>query len=255
MIPKIIHYCWFGHNPKSKLMQKCMKSWKKFCPDYQIIEWNEEDVDFSVMPRYVRDAYAAKKWAFVTDYVRLWVIYNYGGVYLDTDVELLKPIDDLLLHRGFFAFESNDYRTVATGLGFGGEKGLSILEDLMICYDTLEFHTPDNKKDFMPNTWINWPVFEAHGVVKDDSLQVIDDDVVIYPGEYFDPMEGYLREKINITPNTYSIHHYTMSWDENHEKKLKKNRRYNRIVKIKQRMRSVMGDGFYNGAKRILGKK
>ena len=100
MIPKVIHYCWFGGNPKPKLAEKCIKSWKKYCPDYEIIEWNEDNFDISAAPLYVRQAYEAKKWAFVTDYVRLEVVYNHGGVYLDTDVELLKSLDSL------FQFES-----------------------------------------------------------------------------------------------------------------------------------------------------
>lgn len=254
MIPKVIHYCWFGHNPMPKMLQKCMKSWSKYCAGYKVIEWNEDNVDLSLMPKYVQDAYDAKKWAFVTDYVRLWVIYTHGGIYLDTDVELIRPINDLLTHKGFFAFESNDFKTVATGLGFGAEKGLDILADLMKSYETLKFTTPDNKDEFLPNTWINWPVFEEHGVKKTDSIQIIDDGVVIYPGEYFDPMDGYLREKINVTPNTYSIHHYSMTWENNHEKKIKQIKRYNSIVKIKRFVHGVLGDKFYLGIKRLVGK-
>ena len=91
-VPKIIHYCWFGGNPKPKLAEKCIKSWKKFCPDYQIIEWNEENFDVSAAPEYVCQAYAAKRWAFVTDYVRLKAMTEMGGIYMDTDVELVKPL-------------------------------------------------------------------------------------------------------------------------------------------------------------------
>lgn len=104
-IPKVIHYCWFGHDPKPKLAEKCIKSWKKKCPDYKIIEWNEENFDISACPLYVRQAYEAKKWAFVTDYVRLKVVYEHGGIYLDTDVELKKNLDFLLNHKAYFGFE------------------------------------------------------------------------------------------------------------------------------------------------------
>lgn len=255
MIPKVIHYCWFGHNPMPKMLQKCMKSWSKYCADYQIIEWNEDNIDISLMPQYVQDAYNAKKWAFVTDYVRLWVVYKYGGVYLDTDVELIRSIDDLLVHKGFFAFESNDLKTVATGLGFGAIKELEILMDLMKSYESLKFNKPEDKKNFLPNTWINWPVFEKHGVKKIDTIQIIDDDVVIYPGEYFDPMEGYLRDKFNITPNTYSIHHYSMTWDENHEKKIKQIKRYNQTVIVKKFVHGLLGDRLYFCMKKIFGKQ
>ena len=254
MIPKVIHYCWFGHNPKPKMLKKCITSWSKYCSEYEVVEWNEDNVDFSLMPQYVKDAYKANKWAFVTDYVRLWVIYTYGGIYLDTDVELIRSIDDLLVCKGFFAFESNDYKMVATGLGFGAEKGLGILADLMKSYETLEFTMPDNKENFLPNTWINWPIFEEHGVKKTDSIQIIDDNVVVYPGEFFDPMDGYLRDKINITPNTYSIHHYSMTWDNDHEKKLKQIKRYNRSVQIKKLIHGLLGDRIYLCIKRLVGK-
>lgn len=106
-VPKIIHYCWFGGNPKPKLAEKCIKSWKKFCPDYQIIEWNEENFDVSAAPEYVRQAYAAKRWAFVTDYVRLKAMTEMGGIYMDTDVELVKPLTPFLAHDAFAGFETD----------------------------------------------------------------------------------------------------------------------------------------------------
>lgn len=105
MIPKKIHYCWFGGAPKTKLGMKCIKSWKKHCPDYEIIEWNEDNFDFSEAPLYVRQAYEAKKWAFVTDYVRLKVVYDNGGIYMDTDVKLKKILDPLLTNSAYFGFE------------------------------------------------------------------------------------------------------------------------------------------------------
>ena len=116
-IPKVIHYCWFGGNPKPKLVQKCIHSWKKYCPDYEIIEWNESNFDISSCPLYVRQAYDVKKWAFVSDYARLKIIHTCGGIYLDTDVELIKSLDSLLEYNAFFGFEDGKY--VATGLGFG----------------------------------------------------------------------------------------------------------------------------------------
>ena len=129
MIPKIIHYCWFGRNPKPELAVKCIKSWKKRCPDYEIIEWNEDNFDISSCPLYVRQAYEAKKWAFVSDYVRLKVVYDEGGVYLDTDVELKKGLDALLAYDAYFGFEDGTH--VNTGLGFGAVKGAPILKEMM----------------------------------------------------------------------------------------------------------------------------
>lgn len=254
MIPKVIHYCWFGGNPIPKMLRKCMQSWKKYCTDYDIIEWNESNFNINGMPRYVQEAYAAKKWAFVTDYARLWIIYHYGGIYLDTDVELIKPLDSLLANNGFFGFENQDYKTINTGLGFGAIKGLQILADLMKPYDTQKFIYPDLEKgEFFPNTWINWPVFEAHGVIRSDNIQIIDDRVVVYPGEYFDPMVGYLRDNIHITPNTFSIHHYAMTWDDNHEKKIRNEKLQNNIIlPAKRRWRQILGDKVYDSIKGIF---
>ncbi len=120
MIPKTIHYCWFGRNPKPKLAEKCIRSWKRRCPDYEIIEWNEDNYDISSAPLFVRQAYEKKKWGFVPDYIRLDLINRFGGIYLDTDVEVLKRLDCFLENKSFFGLENNKY--VALGLGFGAEK-------------------------------------------------------------------------------------------------------------------------------------
>ena len=135
-IPKIIHYCWFGGGPISAESQKCMESWKKYCPDYKIMAWNEQNFDISTN-RYAQQAYEAKKYAFVSDYVRLAVLYEYGGIYLDTDVELVRPLDELLELPGFMGFQTNN--EVATGLGFGARKGNSVVQALLRDYDALDF--------------------------------------------------------------------------------------------------------------------
>ena len=127
-IPKIIHYCWFGGGPISAESQKCMESWKKYCPDYKISEWNDQNFDISTN-RYAQQAYEANKYAFVSDYVRLAVLYEYGGIYLDTDVELVRPLDELLELPGFMGFQTNN--EVATGLGFGARKGNSVVQALL----------------------------------------------------------------------------------------------------------------------------
>lgn len=114
MIPKIIHYCWFGGNPLPPLVQKCIKSWKKYCPDYEIVRWDESNFDISGSPLYVKQAYDKKKWAFVSDYVRLWALVNYGGVYMDTDVEVIQPIDRFLRESAFSGFEATD--RIPTGI-------------------------------------------------------------------------------------------------------------------------------------------
>lgn len=141
MIPKVIHYCWFGNSDKLELIKKCIESWKKYCPDYEIIEWNESNFDINSIP-YVTQAYADKKWAFVSDYVRLYAVYNQGGIYLDTDVLLHHGIDDLLQYRCWLA--SDDVRYIATGLGFGAEKGNALIKAMMDAYKHYEYPSGTN---------------------------------------------------------------------------------------------------------------
>ena len=129
MIPKIVHYCWFGRGEKPKLAEKCIKSWHRYCPDYKFIEWNEDNYDIALAPVFVQDAVKAKKWAFAVDYIRYQVIYEHGGIYFDTDVEVLKNFDSFRRNKAFFFFLFNKY--IASGLGFGAEKGTPILQELM----------------------------------------------------------------------------------------------------------------------------
>ena len=131
MIEKKINYCWFGGNPKSEIIQKCIESWKKYCPDYEIIEWNESNFDINIC-EYTKEAYKNKKWAFVSDFARLWIIYNNGGIYLDTDVELFSPLDELLKYDAWFA--SEDIRSVNTGMGFGAERNNVLLKNMLDDY-------------------------------------------------------------------------------------------------------------------------
>lgn len=136
MIPKIIHYCWFGGQPKPEMVLKCIESWKKYCPDWEIIEWNESNFDVSQHP-YMKEAYERKKWAFVSDVARLLLVYNYGGIYLDTDVELHESLNELLIERAFFVFESDVY--INTGVGFGCEKEHKSVETMLHYYDKRNF--------------------------------------------------------------------------------------------------------------------
>lgn len=132
MIPKVIHYCWFGKKPKSELIEKCILSWKKYCPDWEIIEWNESNFNVEVVP-FMKEAYENKKWAFVSDVARLQILYQWGGVYLDTDVELFASLDDLLINGAFYVFESN--RNINTGLGFGAEKNHKSVKAMLKFYE------------------------------------------------------------------------------------------------------------------------
>lgn len=141
MIPKVIHYCWFGGNPKSDIIERCISSWKEYCPDYRIVEWNETNFDVECI-KYVADAWADKKWAFVSDYARLRIIYEHGGIYLDTDVLLHNHIDDLLSYECWLA--SDDVRYIATGLGFGAEAGHPLIKSLMDAYLNYQYPSGTN---------------------------------------------------------------------------------------------------------------
>lgn len=209
MIPKLIHYCWFGGAEKPATIKKCIRSWRKNCPDYSIIEWNEDNVDISSCPLYVRQAYEAKKWAFVTDYIRLKVVYENGGIYLDTDVELIKNPNVLLNNQSYFGFE--DGALVNTGLGFGAEKGASILSELMKDYSIIPFILPDGSYDTKSCPIRNTDVFLRHGLIQNNTFQILDNTITILPSEFLSPIDYKSRVK-KVTNNTISIHWYLASW-------------------------------------------
>lgn len=232
-IPKIIHYCWFGKNKKSKLAKKCIKSWKKFGKGYRIIEWNETNYNISAAPLYVRQAYEARKWAYVTDYVRLQVVYENGGIYLDTDVEVIRPLDSLLNHHAYFGLEDGKY--VATGLGFGAEKGATILTELMTDYRSIPFIQADGSYDLLPCPVRNTQVFSKYGLMPKNEIQVVENGVTVYPSDWFDPID-HKNFQILKTENTYSIHMYAGSWFRDEEKETLKRNRVHAIKHIPNRI-------------------
>lgn len=213
MIPKIIHYCWFGRNKQSDDMVNCISSWKKFCPDYEIIEWNEDNFDIN-SNRFVREAYENKKWAFITDYVRLFVLNEYGGIYLDSDVEIIKPIDKFLTHRAFSGFEDNNL--IPTGLMASEKKHPWIVELLDYYYDR-PFVECDGSLNTTPNTKIITEIskhrfgFSQHNPNNNINLVVLKDDINLYPWFVFCP-KSHLDGKIRITDDSYAIHHFAGSW-------------------------------------------
>lgn len=209
MIPKTIHFCWFGRNEKPTLVKKCIESWKAKCPDYRIIEWNEDNFDIT-QNTYAREAYTAKKWAFVTDYARLWIIHKYGGIYLDTDVELLKPLDDLLGNSAFLGWE--DTGKIATGLGFGAEAGNPVIWCMLQDYMNIHFQNLDGSLDTLPCPVRNTKSV-AHLLPEKTNYDKITriQDATIYPREYFCPLSADGSTMIK-TENTYSIHWFTASW-------------------------------------------
>ena len=207
MLPRVIHYCWFGGNPKNEMIEKCIASWRKYCPDYQIIEWNENNYDVNAHP-FMKKAYEAKKWAFVSDYARIDILFRHGGIYLDTDVELIRGLDDFLDCDFFAGFESP--AIVAFGLGFGAAAGHPVLRDIMDTYDELEF--PDDTLE-LPK--ISCPIIQTNALKKrglqlNGRSQTVE-GCHIYSAEYFCPMSCETG-KIDITDKTVSIHHYDMSW-------------------------------------------
>lgn len=217
MIPKVIHYCWFGGKELPELEKKCVGSWKEKCGDYKIIEWNETNYNFNDNI-YVNEAYEAKKWAFVSDYVRLDVIYKYGGIYLDTDVELLKNLDELLESSYFLA--TQELGIINTGLGFGAEKNNPNIKLMLDKYDNIHFKLGKNLYDLLPCTYRNTAPFIELGYKSINELQIINGGI-IFPPEYFSPLD-YETKKFNLTKNTISIHYYNASWISEEEKQLKR---------------------------------
>ena len=203
MIPKKIHYCWFGYGKKTKLVQKCIASWKKYCPDYEIIEWNETNFDVN-KNAYTKMCYEQKKYAFLTDYIRLIVIAEYGGIYLDTDVELVRNIDKLLENRAYFGFETQRY--INTGLGFGAEAGNRIVLDMLQEYDELL----DGQNGTVGCPILNTKTLLNKGLIQNGKKQDIK-SAIIYSCDYFNPYDDPTGI-LNKTENTYSIHWYGKSW-------------------------------------------
>ena len=205
-IPKIIHYCWIGGKPIPEHNRKIMESWKKFCPDYEIKEWNESNYDFT-KNRYMREAFENKQWAFAPDYARLDIIYEHGGIYLDVDVELVKPLDDLLNLKGFAGFESEKFCNF--GQGFGAKPKLPIIKKLRDCYENINFLNEDGSLNKIASPQYQTNYLLQKGLIQNNTKQEID-GLTIFPKEYFCP-KSYLGE-INVTKNSYSIHHFDASW-------------------------------------------
>ena len=203
MIPKKIHYCWFGRGKKTKLMERCIRSWRKYCLDYEIIEWNEDNFDLD-MNGYTRWCYDNKKYAFLSDYARLVIVAEHGGIYLDTDVEIVRSIDPLLEKNAYFGFE--DERHVNTGLGFGSEAGHPILKIMQEAYGQLL----DGKHGTIGCPMLNTEALVSLGLQLNGEYQVIG-GADIYPVEYFNPYDDPTG-KLNTTENTYSIHWFAKTW-------------------------------------------
>ena len=208
MIPKVIHYCWFGGNPRPANTKKYIESWKKYCPDYEIKEWNESNFDVFSHP-FMKAAYEAKAWAFVSDYARLKIIYDNGGVYLDTDVELLKNID-FLLENNFFIGTTQVGQFCTTGLGFGAEKHNTTVERMMDEYNHLVFDN-EKKRSFACPALNDRVLVEIGHEIKDE-IEILNGCICILPARYMDPISPGDSKNL-LCSDTVSIHHYSASWE------------------------------------------
>lgn len=217
-IPKIIHYCWFGGTPLPKSAQKCIASWRKYLPDYEIKEWNESNFDVNIIP-YTAQAYQAKKYAYVSDYVRFLVLYQYGGLYFDVDVEIIRPIDDIIAKGPFMGCESPAVigespvaLGVAPGLGLGATPHLDFICELLKLYQCMSFQE-ENRECISGNykTVVTYTseLLAKHGLKNTSEVQIVD-GIYIYPKDYFNPLEHI--NQLTITSNTRSIHHYAGTW-------------------------------------------
>lgn len=213
-IPRKIHYCWFGGKPLSKEAKECIESWKKYMPDYEIIEWNEKNYNIYCCD-FLKKAYSNKKWAFVSDYVRLDVIHKYGGIYLDVDVEVIKSFDSLLYLEGFIGFDDDKF--LNSGSGIGGIKGNKFIYLNKKTYEKLDFEDYLLNINAISCPRITTQIFEENGGKRDNKAQKIL-DMNIFSKEYFCPLNFYTG-KLNVTSKTYSIHKYSMSWLSLRDKK------------------------------------
>lgn len=207
MIPKVIHYCWFGRGKMPELALNCIESWKKHLPEYKIKEWNEENFDLDMYP-YVREAYDNRKFAFVTDVVRLYALYYEGGIYMDTDVEVLKSLDPFLHHHAFSGFEND--KDVPTGI-MASEKGGRWAKENLDYYNGKHFIKDDGTMDVTTNVQTITKIMLPYGLKQDNSYQDFPDLITFYPKDYFCP-KSYKDGKIYTTKNTVTIHHFAGSW-------------------------------------------
>lgn len=215
MIPLKIHYCWFGRNPLPKSAKKCIASWHKFFPNYEIVEWNEDNFDVNSIP-YTQQAYEAKKYAFVSDYARFKILYEQGGLYFDTDVEVIRPMDDIVSRGAFMGFEINPclarpQGAVNPGLGLGATAGIPLYKSVLDYYAGLNFKNADGSYN-ITDAVVNITTRELIkvGLQNSEGIQTVA-GISIYPSDYFNPFDDLIG-KLVTTTNTRTIHWYSKTW-------------------------------------------
>ena len=210
MIPKTIHYCWFGRGELTPLAKKCIASWRQCFPDYEITEWNEDNFDVNCIP-YTADAYKAGKYAFVSDYARFWVLYHFGGVYFDTDVEVIGPMDDVLEKGPFMGFELLGAKpAVAPGLGLAAEPGMSLYKAILDRFEQMSFLTENGSLNLYTMIPMVTDLLKERGLTGNGMIEQVA-GISIYPPDWFNPFDdatGRLRK----TENTRTIHWFAKSW-------------------------------------------
>lgn len=253
-IPKIIHYCWFGGNEKPALIKRCIRSWKKYCPDYKIVEWNENNFDIHCIP-FCEQAYEAKKWAFVSDYARLKVLLDHGGIYMDTDVELVRPLDDLLSLDCFLGFQHEHY--VNNGLILGATKGNRFVYENATIYEKSCFTPCEDSMKLTVCQEYTTELLKQYGLAVPDTgdIQVVN-GVHVFPSDYFCPYD-HRSNRMNRTEHTYAIHHFASSWwDDTRKKQYLRNKRREKVdylLHIPNRFfMKLLGDKQYEELKRAV---
>ena len=216
-IPKIVHYCWLSGNPYPELVQRCMQSWKEKLPDYEFMLWDMNRFDIHSVP-WVEQACTAKKWAFAADYIRLYALYNYGGIYLDSDVEMLKSFDDLLELPYFFGrehyFDMIDASNTIEAATMGCEKGNLVIKACLDYYKDRNFVKPNGEHDMLILPYAMALVFSRYTLKDIEGIEDFDSDskkICLFPMDYFSPKNTRTLE-VDATKNTYSVHHFNGSW-------------------------------------------
>ncbi|SFL15951.1 Capsular polysaccharide synthesis protein [Paenibacillus sp. 1_12] len=207
IIPKTIHYCWFGGNEKPDIVKRCMDSWARYLSEYEFVEWNENNFDINCN-MYVREAYEAKKFAFVSDYARAHALYHFGGIYLDTDVEVFKSFNDLLHHETFWGFEQENYIATST---IGAAKGSQLLKQFVDSYEGIGFKKEDGSYNDLTNVAMITVILQKLGLQLNGDYQEIKGVGAFYPQTYFSPYD-YINCRKFITDNTYAMHYFHKSW-------------------------------------------